>query len=103
MNAADTIDSVKLAYISNIKSTTLDAIRACLEVCLYLAPILVLAGWISSKAIGLHFAGLVAMSGILSIVNLALLLNALKVTWIQGAMMTAGYLLFSVSYFLLNE
>jgi Ca2+/H+ antiporter len=65
--------------------------------------LLVLAGWFSSKAIGLHFAGLVAMSGIISIVNLALLLNALKVTWIQGLMMSVAYLLFAVCYFLQNE
>jgi Ca2+:H+ antiporter len=103
LNAADFIDYTKLSFSGTIKPAALDTIRASLEVCLFVTPVLVIAAWIVGKSVALHFFGLVTISGMLAIVNLALLLSALKVTWLQGVMMVIAYLLFTVSYFLQNE
>jgi Ca2+:H+ antiporter len=103
LHAADFTVYAKLAFAGNIKPTTLDVVRASLEVCLFVAPVLIIAAWIGAKTVSLAFFGLVTISSILAIVNLGLLLSALKVTWLQGVMMTIGYLLITVGYFLQNE
>lgn len=77
--------------------------RSSLEVCLYLAPLLIVSAWMAGKPIGLNFFGLVSASGVLAIINIAFIFSTLKITWFQGATMMVAYLLFTVCYFLQSE
>jgi len=70
---------------------------------MYLTPLLIIGAWVAGKGVGLDFFGLLTISGVLAILNLVLILSALRVTWFQGITMLIVYLLFSVCYFLQNE
>lgn len=98
-NAAELVEAIKLAFIGNLKSPTLEAIRGSLEVCLLTAPLLVLGGWMSAQSIGLGFSSLVALTLVLAAANLAFMLHSLKLTWFQGATMCITYLLIALGYF----
>ena len=103
LNAADGIDYVRVAFTTRIKSSTQDLLRASLEVCMYLAPLLIIAAWIAGKPVGLNFVGLVSAAGVLAVINVAFMLSTLRMTWFQGAMMMVAYLLFTTCFFLQSE
>jgi Ca2+:H+ antiporter len=100
-NAAEAMNAVGFARKDQMDLSFGIAVGASTQVALFVAPVLVFAGYLMGKPMDLHFTAFEIMAIVLAVAIVSRLTSDGECHWMEGVMLIAVYLMLAVGFFYL--
>jgi Ca2+:H+ antiporter len=98
-NAAEHSTAVLVARKGNMDLALGIALGSSMQIALFVAPVLVIAGHLMGQPLGLEFTLLEVVAVVLSVGAVALLIHDGKTNWFEGVQLLAIYAILAIAFF----
>ena len=100
-NAAETMNAVGFARKDHMDLSFGIAVGASTQVALFVAPVLVFAGYLMGKPMDLHFTAFEIVAIVLAVAIVSRQTSDGESHWMEGVMLIAVYLMLAIGFFFL--
>jgi Ca2+:H+ antiporter len=98
-NAAEHSTAVLMAWKNNMNLAISISLSSGAQIALFVAPVIVFAGWIIGKPIDLRFNELELLSIVVSVIILAFVSSDGECNWLEGVQLLAVYAILGASFY----
>lgn len=98
-NAAEHSTAVMVAYKNKMDLAVTIAIGSSIQIALFVAPVLVLAGFLMGQPMDLHFSAMEVVAVVIAIAVVALVSQDGESHWMEGALLMAIYAILGLAFY----